>query len=431
MRITIAILTSILSLATAIGGPAPAPPPRPIDARFAPYSSDPNHQWNRLHRVLFVREAREGGRRIHTTDPLLYRGGSFLFAGESHQQAVALLDQFEPIDDPLKRLILQRDLWAAFDYAAWEPDEWVLKSKFEPGAIGLRNRLAKVIGRLALSDREFAVLPDNYALAVKSKEYLPAHDPKHPDRPFLPSDLFDPAGPWVRFHETTAKPMVPRHFDGAGGRAAHIIFLRLPDGRAATEKYLKELRCEEPFLEDSHRHTVKQFPEGTMVAMVRRAFAVDTSAKMRVTPITELVQIRVYRRISKNPEAHLARGNGEQDVSEFVLDRAALFAGGHGLRSVGPQEPAEPLFDRQEGDDPFERTNPFAPDMPQMKTCIECHSPPGVYSMLSMTRAFRDNPKNRGELFRTYSWDVEMKLTVQAKAARFDWGLLKGKLEAK
>jgi len=431
MRINLAILTSILPFAAVIGGSVPAPPPRPIDARFAPYSSDRDHSWNKLHRVLFVREAREGGRRVHTTDPLLYRGGSFLFTGESHQQAVTLLDTFEPTGDPLKRLALQRDLWAAFDYAAWEPDEWVLKSKFEPGAIALRNRLAKVIGRLALSDRELAALPDNYALAVKSKQYPAAHDPKYPERPFLPADLFDPAGPWVRFHETTAKPMTPRHFDGAGGRAAHVIFLRLPGGRAATEKYLKELRCEEPFLADSHRHTVKQFPEGTMVAMVRRAFAVDTAAKMRVTPITELVQIRVYRRIPKNPEAHFARDSGEQDVYEFVLDREALFAGGHGLRAVGPQEPAEPSFERREGDDPFERTTPFAPDMPQMKTCIECHSAPGVYSMLSMTRGFRDNPKSNSELFRTYSWDVEMKYTMQAKAARFDWGLLKGKLEAK
>ncbi len=431
MRITLVILTTILPLAAAFGGPDPAPPPRPIDARFAPYSPDPDHPWNELHRVLFVREAREGGRRVHTTDPLLYRGGSFLFAGESHQQAVALLDQFKATGDPLRRLVLQRDLWAAFDYAAWEPDEWVLKSKFEPGAVALRNRLAKVIGRLALSDRELAALPDNYALAEKSKDYLPAHDPNHPERPFLPADLFDPTGPWVRFHETTAKPMTPRHFDGAGGRAAHVIFLRLPDGRAATEQYLKELRSEEPFLEDSHRHTVKQFPEGTMVAMVRRAFAVDTAAKMRVTPITELVQIRVYRRIPKNPEAHLARGNGVQDMYEFVLDRAALFAGRHGLRAVGSEEPAEPSFERREGDEPFERTTPFAPDMPQMKTCIACHSAPGVYSVLSMSRAFHDNPQSNGDLFRTYSWDVEMKLTVQAKAARFDWGLLKGKLEAK
>src|SRR5207302_7401376 len=110
MRTILAILTGILPLAAVTGGPVPAPSPRPIDARFAPYSPDRNHPWNKLHQALFVREAREGGRRVHTTDPLLYRGGSFLFAGESHHQAVATLDKFETTGDPLKRLVLQRDL---------------------------------------------------------------------------------------------------------------------------------------------------------------------------------------------------------------------------------------------------------------------------------------------------------------------------------
>ena len=27
--------------------------------------------------------------------------------------------------DPVKRFALQHDLWAAFDYAAWYPDDWV------------------------------------------------------------------------------------------------------------------------------------------------------------------------------------------------------------------------------------------------------------------------------------------------------------------
>src|SRR4029079_12831817 len=98
---------------------------------------------------------------------------------------------------------------------------------------------------------------------------------KHPERPYLPPDLFDPAGPWVRFHESNWHPMTEKHFAGAGGRAAHVVFLRLPGGRAETEQYLKQLRPVEPFLEDMHRHSLKQFPEGTMVAMVRRALAVD------------------------------------------------------------------------------------------------------------------------------------------------------------
>jgi hypothetical protein len=408
--------------------------PQAADKRFTPYAADPVHPWNRLHQALFVREA--GGRRVvHSADPLLYRGGTYLLEGEPHRQAVALLDRFltksedRLIADPLKRLFFQHDLWSAFDYAAWYPDDWVFKSKHEPAAVALRNRLAKAIGRLALGDRELAALPDNYALAVKSKQFATAYDPAHPERPFLPPDLFDEKGPWVRFHEATAKPMAEQHFDGAGGRAAHVIFLRLPDGRAATQRYLKGLRREEPYLKEAGRYSVKQFPAGTMVAMVRRALTVDRSAKVRVTPVTELVQIRVYRRIPKDPEANFHGDFGEQDVYEFLLDRPKLFAGEHGLRAVGPDDPAEPFFDRSEARDPFERSRAsLTPGGPQLKTCIECHPAPGIYSVLSMQRGLR---RADAEGFRTHGWDVEMGYTVDAKVKQFGWGLLQGNLEAK
>jgi hypothetical protein len=55
---------------------------------------------------------------------LFYRGGRFLLVGEPHRRAIKLLDQLAadmevwPKLNPLKRLYLQRDLWAAFDYAA-------------------------------------------------------------------------------------------------------------------------------------------------------------------------------------------------------------------------------------------------------------------------------------------------------------------------
>jgi hypothetical protein len=344
-----------------------------IDARFTPYSSNPEHPWNELHQALFVRALPAGGRVVHTIDPLLYRGGTHLLVGEPHEHALQSLDRFNtaPNDpamrEPRKRLFFQRDLWAAFDYAAWYPDDWVFKSKYEPAAIALRNRLAKAIGKIALSAEELAALPDNYSLAVKSNQFASDHDPKHPERPFLPPDLFDPAGPWVRFHEVDWRPMAERHFEAVGGRSAHFIFLRLPGGRAATERYLKELRPTGPSFEE--RFLVKQFPEGTMTAMVRRALAVDRSAKIRATPITELVQIRVYRRIPKSVEEEFRNGSGEQDVYEFVLDRDRLFAGEHGLRAVGTDEPAEPFFERSGDRDPFERTRvPIAPSMPQLKT---------------------------------------------------------------
>jgi hypothetical protein len=187
-----------------------------------------------------------------------------------------------------------------------------------------------------------------------------------------------------------------------------------------------------------NRDAVTQFPPGTMVAMVRRPLAVDTAAKVRVTPVTELVQIRVYRKIPVPPEPlqHYRAAAGEQDVYEFVLDRPKFFAGQSGLRSVGPEEPEEPFV--RDDSDPFERkpqprVDPDTGARPpvvtrQLRSCIDCHQGPGIYSVNSMQRGLK---KSGGETFRTYVFDVEMKYTLYAKVARYDWGLLQGKLETK
>lgn len=411
---------------------------RPTGSPMAPYAPDPEHLWNRLHRALFVRTTPEGELRVHTTDPLLYHGITrehngvmtfgtfFLLQGESHSRAVALLDQFldshgeRLIPDPLKRLFLQRDLWAAFDYASWYPDDWVYHTRHVAAARALRGRLARVIDRLALSDREIKALPDNYQLAVKSKRYPTDYDPEHPERPFLPANLFDPTGPWFSFHEVADAPMARQHFEGAGGRAGHVICLRLPGGRAATEKYLKELAS----------GPINQFPPGTMVAMVRRPLVVDQSVKMQTTSLTELVQIRVYRRIPVDLKVDHQVDVGAQDAYEFVLDRGKLFAGQPGLRAVGPDEPAE-SFRRDVGDDPFDPLEkPVSPPTkpePQLKTCIYCHQGPGVFSVHSLQRGLQAKPRGTFQAFEM-KWEPEF--TKRSKIKRFDWGLLQGMIEA-
>ena len=47
-----------------------------------------------------------------------------------------------------------------------------------------------------------------------------------------------------------------------------------------------------------------------------------------------------------------------------------------------------------------------------------------------MHRGLRASPRGGREIFRTYAWDVEMNYTVSAKGEGFNWGLLRGKLEA-
>jgi hypothetical protein len=225
--------------------------------------------------------------------------------------------------------------------------------------------------------------------------------------------------------------MARRHFKESGGRAVHVIFLRLPGERAATEQYLHGLCREEPLPKDARRkYTVRQFPPGTMVAMVRRALAVDSSAKLRVTPITELVQIRVYRRIPDDQDANFHGDFGEQDVHEFVLDRERLFAGEHALRAVGPNDPEEP-FERDGHDPGPTATRRGNRAETQLKTCIQCHQAPGVLSVLSMERGLRANPPGARENFRTYDWNAEMNTTLRSKIEQYNWGLLQGMLEAR
>src|SRR5262245_61497117 len=91
---------------------------------IAIYDSDPNHLWNRLHRALCVRTTRNGEEYGHDElDPLLWSETKHLLVGPSHQQAIKLLDEFLSVNgsalgaDPLKRAMLQRDLWAIFDWS--------------------------------------------------------------------------------------------------------------------------------------------------------------------------------------------------------------------------------------------------------------------------------------------------------------------------
>lgn len=385
-----------------------------------PYQSS---LWNRVHRELFLRTGASGGIYSHELDPLLYRGGTYLLKGEKYQSVIKHLDALlvspgDLLREPLmERFYFQRDLWAVFDYLSWYPDDWVHQSRDEMAARNIRVRLARIIGSLSHSMDEIKNLPDNYRMAVDSGDFSINYGIENPGQSFLPPGLFDRDGSWVRIHDLDPAPMAGEHFEESGGRAAHVIFIRLPGGRAETENYL----------ETSGGERIQPFPEGTMVAMIRRAMAIDQSWKLYVTPVTELVQIRVYRRISNDSRANLGGDFGAQDVYEFILDRSKLFSGSHGLRPVKPGVPAHSF--RRSTSDPFDLTRPSTSGTKaetQLQSCIQCHQAPGIHSVLSMQRGL--NAKGQGN-FTTYRWDVEMNFSIRAKASRFDWGLLQGMLE--
>src|SRR5262249_22255296 len=150
--------------------PAPAAGP----AKAAIYDPNPQHLWNRLYAALYVRTTPDGKTYGEDElDPLLWPSSKYLLTEPRHQRAIALLDEFHTkngeklIPDPLKRALLQRDLWAIFDWLA-DPDA---EYQRETGTLmaerrKLQVRLARVIRRLALPADQLQALPDNYAAAV-------------------------------------------------------------------------------------------------------------------------------------------------------------------------------------------------------------------------------------------------------------------------
>jgi hypothetical protein len=367
------------------------------------YDQKPQHLWNRLHSALLVRtgpDDKEYGQ--DRLEPLLWNQSRYLLSGPSGDRARAVLEEFvrergeKLIDDPVKRAILQRDLWLV---ANWLSETGLAKPPLE-------RALGQAIRRLALSPREIARLPDNYAAAAAT---LPNRfDPRQPDRAYLPRDLFQGDGPWVcvgRADGLTA----PHHFNTPFNNSVFLVFLKLPGGRDKTLDFLKQLgKLERLLVPNSDEKTASvapflpppefpKWPKGTEVALVRRALLIDSNGKVAASPLTESVQLRVVaaepaltkevleKAASRRPDAEW------QSAFEFQLRRADLFAGKEGgLRDVSGERDfktgfsahAWDEFDRKSKEGNFpERSQPFATSR---ASCAVCHTFPGAYSFNSV-----------------------------------------------
>jgi hypothetical protein len=69
--------------------------PRSAPPKLAIYDSDPDHIWNRLFRLFYVRHARDGEQYGgDELDPYLWVQTKYLLSGSSHDEALKLLDEF-------------------------------------------------------------------------------------------------------------------------------------------------------------------------------------------------------------------------------------------------------------------------------------------------------------------------------------------------
>jgi hypothetical protein len=445
------VLLGLLRAALVCPTGTAAPPADPV--KVTVYDPNPQHLWNRLHRALWVRSGPDGKEYGHDRlDPLLWRDTKYLWEGKPHQQALAVLDEFlteqgeKVVKDPLKRAILQRDLWAVFDWTA-EPganSQEAYSRRASPPRRALQERLARGIQRLALTTEQIKGLPDNYAAAVASRAFAAKDDPEHPERPFLPADLFQKDGPWVQLEVDNGSAVTAsRHVHDFGARSAFRVFLRFPEGRQATVAYLAKLRdfprpwvlTREPGQKQDTlvlSPELPQFPVGTQAALVRQMLLIDKDGGIRTTPVTESVQVRVFRAVRKwMPETDRRDTPADQSFCEFSRSRALLFAGKTGgLRPLGPNDKDFHTQLLVLPVDEFElvENGPFERRMGQpLRSCLGCHDRPGIYAFRSYTGEVY--PRGRyylPDLQENPDADTEGRLSAMRKREQYSWGLLQG-----
>ncbi|HEX2714343.1 MAG TPA: hypothetical protein VHM88_19290, partial [Candidatus Acidoferrales bacterium] len=363
MRLTtIAFLTLIL-----IALPTTCKSQESSEISVAVDDRNPGHIWNRLYSALRVRE--DSQRHVYgedSLDPMLWPQSQHLLSQPSHGIALRVLDEFlrthaeNLIKDPIKRAMLQRDLWAVFDWSV-QQIQWTGTPEYSNEKRELQSRLAELLRRLALTPEQIKALPDNYAQAVGSGAFSAEYDKTQPQQLFLPPDLFDSRGPWVCI---TVSPefteyggVAKLHVASISGRSVFLVFVQLPEGRKATLDYFRTLwESPQPWVQATRiagdqsltNPDLPSFPAGTKMALVRQMMLFDNQGKLVVSPITESVQIRVYREITHAPARDFTGGlarmalNSGQDFFEIRISRPLLFSGKQGgLRATGRDE-AEP-----------------------------------------------------------------------------------------
>jgi hypothetical protein len=421
-----------------------------LAAQVAPtsvaYGPRPEHLWNQLNAALFARVAPDGvvyG--LHELDILYWQNTEHLLTEPSHSVALQALDQFiraaaeRLIRDPLKRALLQRDLWELFDWAAMPGQTTHLPQRLE-----LEDRLAIIIRRLALTDVEIAALPDSYA--------------KTAPHPNLPQGLFAPDSDWItaRSNDSRFGSLASRHIAAFNGHSAFLVMVHLPQGRQNTVDYLDSLRDFEGPLVYARQQSpgnrlhyltlspeVPQFPVGTEWALVRRLCVIDHQGQIRPTSLIESIQLRRYDSIGtlrvSSDGAGAASAKPAQQMFEFELDR--LHEGA--LKAVTPDEKDfQFVHFMSQGGDPFEepfnneRTpSPTAARRPTLATCHQCHTQAGIQSVASFffggtvqrLQATPDLPpetERAPELSPNAQQEIEA--TVLWKYRQYDWGLLQG-----
>jgi hypothetical protein len=370
------------------------------------FDADPQHLWNRLFAAVTIRPSRlpsvRGGppvARIEGGDRIEFFGwGGTTYWDESANvaQLERHLDQFlgqggEKLStDPLKRVLLQHDLWTLFDFLMARH----IARRGDPETRHRRNelcrKLARAIQSLALPPETLAKLPDNYSLAIQSGRFAATHD-FDPKRDYLPPRLLSGDDEWqeldfyqARRSEDVERRYVFLHMRAFQGRSYFRVLCRFPRGRAQLEDYLRELDARGIDWRASAQHgsialtpDAPKLPAGTEVALLQFLIALDTDLRLVPTSIVQSVRLLIFKGVdgAADPSTNLKNG---VNAAKYTLKRRLALADG-GMQHGGlHREPDDlpvyrVLFENEAARDWGSRGRYY----PLTADCRSCHSGAG------------------------------------------------------
>ena len=285
------------------------------------FDARPDNPWDELRQVFYSHRFTNGEIYEHdvSLDSAPWSNWAPFYNNEQfYSRVVAILDAFLelPADEvekqpAVRRAILLRDLWSVFD--AQTQNDLTKPGVAADRQTALRERLAKIMRRLELAEREITELPDNFKAAIVEKTFATDFDPQSPEKGFLPPDLFDEGGPWVAIARGKKTPGAAMHLQSCDYRSIFVPYIRVSADRQRTLDFLERYR-KSPMV-----------PAGAQLALVRRTALPTTSGRIMATSITESLQIMIIDRASR-------------PRFKYVLDRKELMAGRPALRMLTKED---------------------------------------------------------------------------------------------
>jgi hypothetical protein len=379
----------------------------------------PQQAETRLRAALFTRTAADGTEFGASELDILYFGTTHHLIDEpSHSAALRALDEFAALDasqlpaDPVRRALLQRDLWQLFD---WARGEFVTIDDTAARRTALRERIAAAMKRLLLSDAQIAKLPDNLGDLQNAPALVG-----------IAQSLRSANGDWVMLGTSGAEPAAPIHTAEKQGRSVFLVMVHLPKGRMAARDWLATLPLGAPAESTpALNFAADQFPPGTTWALVRVMNVIDQRGHIRPTHLVESAQLRTYTDEPPGDQPGFgAAGVGFQRLGEWQLDRWDPPR----LRALAEWDR---VFSRGMGYDWFEASEHTAALTsglePPFKFCQACHQLMGIRGIRSLV-GFQGRAT---PAFLETTFGPEAAKVAAIKEQRPDWQELSGLLREK